>query len=383
MLSRIVFVTFAGIVLASFLNCTLFSTPKGSSAPTSESIIPPPQLCSEPSRIVTCPANGATFAPNNSGFLSLVGNELQIAMAYGADLDAIGEYYRKAGVKNVRIVLNWREIESSPGVFNWGYVDRLVQVFVATGINPVGILSNTPRWAAPNCPQDTGQCTPDDLNFLKRFARRAVLRYGATGTNSIHDWEIRVEALPNHHLLTKEQYVAELNAAYSAIKAKDASARVWGPEVAFLSASPDETGNEVQYEWIDHTIANGQFDVFSVHHLAATTPAAAFAHTQRIRLRLDAAGLSAVPIAITAMALTNPVGTPEGQAQNLQDMYACTAAGGASFAFWFAGTEWAPRLEDIQNDVTYGVLDYDFALPSKVKPKEAYNRLSELGCLSQ
>ena len=107
------------------------------------------------------------------------------------------------------------------------------------------IIANTPQWAS-SCPAETHyqSCIAANLEEYRAFVRTAVRRYGPAGTNTINDWEIRVEANSNHGLLTKEQYVQELNAAYAVIKQEDPDAKVWGPEVVFhqnngaLSAPP-------------------------------------------------------------------------------------------------------------------------------------------------
>lgn len=338
-----------------------------------------PHVLAATSEGVFCPANGAVFVSQNKDFMSLVGNELQIALFYGADLDYIADLYVQAGIKNVRIIIDWFGVEKTKGIYDWSSVDERIEVFSRKGINPVAILGTMPQWAS-SCPDDPSyqNCSVKSLSDWKRFVRAAAKRYGAKGTREVTDWEIRIESLPNKGLLSKEKYVGELNAAYNTIKSVDRKARVWGPEVAFVNSSSEEADNSEQYAWVDYVIQKGKFDVFSIHHLANATPATALAHTERVRERLDEAGRSKVPIAVSAVAIKNPSGTQAAQAQNVRDMYACISAGGGAYAFWFAGTEWAHSVEEIPNDTTYGVLDYDFSLATKVKPKVAYYALKEL-----
>jgi len=329
-----------------------------------------------PSSGITCPIDGVEFAPSNPDFLGLVGNELQIALYYQADIPYLAQKYEEAGVKKVRIVLNWKNIENTNDAFNWGYADKLIGDMAQAGIQPVAIIANTPQWAS-SCPNETHyqSCIAANLDEYRAFVRTAVRRYGPAGTNTINDWEIRVEANTNHGLLTKEQYVQqELNPAYAVIKQEDPDAKVWGPEVVFHQNN-GAYPNGGAYQWTTYTIANGEYDVFSIHQFYNLTTG--YEHTMRVRQLLDAAGQQEVPLAVSAMTSEfASARTEQAQATALRDLYACVSSAGADYAMWFSGTEWP----DYQNDTNkFGIFDYDFTISERVKPKLAYYALKELG----
>ena len=326
----------------------------------------------------TCPLDGRRFQPTEPDFLGLVGNELQIAIAHRANLAYLGQQYAQAGTRHVRIILDWRSIERTPGRFDWGYTDQRVSAIAGAGIRTLGIIGNVPQWAS-SCPKHDRYelCAVADVEVYRRFVRQAVRHFGPSGTGQIRDWEIRIEANSTAGTGFDEvQYVAELSAAYKVIKTEDPLAKVWGPEVVFHANNSQPGGSA--YRWVDYVIAHGPYDVFSIHHFQ--TVESAWQHTAAVRARLDAAGKQAVPLAVTAMNVPIPANSEQRtrseaeQAKVLRDLYTCVSSAGADFAMWFAGTQW-PDLDD----TVYGVFAYDFSLPDRVRPRQAYAQLRALG----
>ncbi len=329
----------------------------------------PPAGEPTPTTGITCPIDGVTFAPSNPDFLGLVGNELQIAIYYNASLPYLAQKYAEAGVRQVRIVATWEDIEPTPGTHNWYYTDKRINEMSVDGIDVVGILVGTPEWAT-SCPDNPSfrHCIAKNMNDYQTYVRDVVRRYGPSGTGQVRDWEIRVESNGNNGTPTKEDYVKELNAAYEVIKQEDPQARVWGPEVYFVVTSPGA------YEWVDYVIANGHYDVFSIHQFHNVTTA--YTHTKRVRELLDAAGQEDIPLAVSAMnSEYNTARTQEQQAKALKELYACVSSAGADYAMWFSGTEWP----DVSDPNKFGIFDYDFTVPEHVRPKLAYYALKELG----
>ena len=327
---------------------------------------------------IVCPLDQKPFNPTNPDFLGLVGNELQIAVAREANLAYLAQKYVQAGTGHVRVMLDWREIEPQRGRLDWGYTDLRVSAIANAGIRTLGILGNNPLWAVscnePPVPQRWELCAVENLNDYRSFVREAVRHFGPQGTGQIRDWEIRIEANSvGDSGFTMAQYVEELNAAYQVIHDEDPSARVWAPEVLFRRLTLE---NGTAYEWVDYVILNGNYDVFSIHHLY--TLASAHEHTAAVRQRLDNAGQAGTPLAVTAMNIPvspgSPIKTEEDQARDLGDLYACVSSAGAEYAMWFAGTQW-PDL----NDTVNGIFAYDFTVPDFVRPRQAYGKLQKLG----
>ena len=325
------------------------------------------------------PSPREDLAPQSPDFLGLVGNELQIAVARNANLAYLMQQYRRAGVRHVRVALDWASIEAEPGRFDWGYADLRVGAIANSGLRALGILGNTPRWAS-SCPDATAPngtplfpiCIAADLDTYREYVRRTVRRYGGPGTAQIRDWEIRVESNPldpNSSTYGVEEYVAEANAAFDVIRQEDPGARIWTGEYAF-----GRFNLEAGLAWSDFVLRHARFDVHSIHHF--NSPAQVRDITGLVRQRMDSLGLGAIPLAVTAMNVfvPDPASYTEAQqAASLRALYLAAQEGGATFAMWFAGTQW-PDLQDKK----YGVFRYNFNVNNRVVPRRAYTTLSEL-----
>lgn len=318
-------------------------------------------------------SNGtSSFAPRD--FLGLVGNELQIAVARNGNLAYLAQQYRRAGVRPVRVALDWESIEAQPDRFDWGYADLRVSTIANAGLRTVGILGRTPRWAS-SCPGEAryDQCIAANLDTYRDYVRRTVRRYGAPGTGQIRDWEIRVESNPigvPPGAYGVEDYVEEANAAFAVIRQEDPAALVWVGEFAFGRFNSDAA-----MAWTTFVAQNANFDVHTIHHF--NSPADVLNFTRAVRQRLNQLGHADKPLAVTAMNVfvENPDTYTEAmQAANLRALYQNARQGGAAVAMWFAGTQW-PDLADKR----YGIFRYNFNLKNRVTPRRAYTTLRELG----
>lgn len=348
---------------------------------------------------IRCPIDQTVFAPSNPDFLGLVGNELMITVAYEANVAYLAQQYRAAGVKHARVLLSWEAIQpAGPDSFDWGHTDLLVDGLSNAGLRTLGIVAVTPNWAS-SCPwygepghrdDHHATCIAADMQDYRDFVTALVQRYGSR----IDDWEIRIEnTAADVPYFTKENYVLELNAAYEVIKAADASDLVWAPEVAFLT-SPEQHSRA--YNWIDHVIGYGNFDVLSIHQFGSLE--SAWISTNEICRWIDCRNLLfGRPLAVTAMNfyVDNPASyTGAQQAANLKDLYSCMSAAGASYAMWFSGTQWANQNAEnptpIPCDRVYGIFQYtDLANethcnptlgnPNRLVPRQAYGALQSLG----
>jgi hypothetical protein len=353
---------------------------------------------------------------SESDFVGLSANELLIPVALDANLAYLAQQYRQAGIGHARVLLSWEGIQpqQTPGPaaakFDWGFTDLQVNTIARTGIRTVGIIDKTPDWASFCSGKPYyAACKAANIGNYEDFVYALVQRYGPAGTNQIHDWSIRIEngataATPH---LTKEDYVVELNAAFSVIKANDPSANVWGPEVLFLS---DVAQNLRAHDWVTYVVANGNLDIFSIHLYPTLNPPApiggtfadfTFNTTQSVCSELSCDDPQGIRLAVSEMAvLSPPQFTGPEQAAHLTDMYACAWAGGAKYAMWFVGTQWRNYVPDIPCDTAFGIFRYVNVVnplppyswtcqpatptppsPNKVVPKYAYGTLQVLGNL--
>jgi hypothetical protein len=111
-----------------------------------------------------------------------------------AESSTLGTLAAQGGVKWSREELSWANIEpTAKGQFNWAPYDSRLAYDTNNGINVVGMLLTTPRWASsnPSAP-DYFWYEPSNYNDYYDFVRAAVNRW----KNQIHVWEIWNE--PNH-----------------------------------------------------------------------------------------------------------------------------------------------------------------------------------------
>lgn len=340
------------------------------------------------------PCEQIPFAPSNPEFLGIVGNELMIAVAFEANLAYLAQMYRQAGVTHARVELNWEVIEWQPDSFDWGFTDLLVSTIANAGLRTLGAIHRTPGWASICPPEEYDyyyECIAANMDDYRDFVARAVQRYGPAGTGQIRDWEIRVEnhpaGRPGYGL---DDYLVELDAANDEIKALDSGARVWGPEVWFRG----ETQHDTQaMQWVTRAYNSGDVDVVAIHHFA-NTPQVANETTSSVCVLVDCESPTGTPVALTAM---NVAGDPftmteAEQAENLDKMYRCVSAAGASHAMWFAGTQWHQQVPWIPCDTKRGVFRYtdlptgispacnvNMNNPNRLVPRLAYDALADLG----
>ncbi len=166
-----------------------------------------------------------------------------------AERDADTRAVADAGADWTSLDLDWKSIQASSTDFGWtrgtlgnGGFDGAVKAARGEGLQILGVITYSPKWASPNCADQggtyVGHCFPDaaHVDDFANFARAAVQRYGSQSTatdpalhNSITHWQIWNE--PNHQEFSlprpdPDRYADMLEAVYPAIKAADPSATV-------------------------------------------------------------------------------------------------------------------------------------------------------------
>lgn len=146
------------------------------------------------------------------------------------DVDTLGEHLAlmaELGITWVRQTFPWSAIEPEPGQYRWDPWDQIVEAVAAQeGLQLVAVLNLPPRWARDPLAVDQATAPPAEADQFAHFARRFAERYGSR----IHAYQIWDE--PNltaawGNLDPKPaDYVALLQAAYTAIHDMDADATV-------------------------------------------------------------------------------------------------------------------------------------------------------------
>ena len=63
-------------------------------------------------------------------------------------LDEFMAAYRDLGVTTVRLSVDWKYIEPSPGVYRWDRYDRVLRRLADARVVVVGVFVTVPAWAA-------------------------------------------------------------------------------------------------------------------------------------------------------------------------------------------------------------------------------------------
>ena len=131
---------------------------------------------------------------------------------------------REVGASWVRVVVNWAQIETAPGVFDWGNTDRVVDAARAQGYSVLAVLAGTPAWAQGPIPSLLPGAVPVDPNTYGAFAGAAAAHLG----NRVDSYEVWNEPnIPSFFApVDAARYVGLLRAAYPAIHTADPGATV-------------------------------------------------------------------------------------------------------------------------------------------------------------
>jgi hypothetical protein len=251
--------------------------------------------------------------------------------------DTILRLAHDAGFTWVVQLLEWREVEPTPGEYFWEYPDWLVRAGGYYGLNLALRLDHPPEWAL----SANSDGPPVDAVTYARFAGQVATRYRGRVAAYIIWNEPNLAAEWAGRPPNPVAYVALLQAAYQAIKAADPKARV-------VSAGLAPT-NEVSERALDDRLflramyaagAKGHFDVLGAHPYGFAYPpddppgahqGLNFARLANLRQTMIEAGDTHTPIWATEVGWTTaPVGleqqwlrvTEEQQASYLVETFA-------------------------------------------------------------
>ncbi len=91
---------------------------------------------------------------------------------------------RSAGVTLLRQNFDWKQIERTPGVFDFSMTDRFVLAAAKEGIEVMPLLFGEPAWASSRPPGNTDRATfpPRRVADFGRYVAAVAMRYGANGS---------------------------------------------------------------------------------------------------------------------------------------------------------------------------------------------------------
>lgn len=168
------------------------------------------------------------LAPSTAG-AAQKGVEPYMTWGYTAptDVSAEASAIAQAHVSWARLNVQWRQIETSRGVYdptNLAVVDRAVNAVLTAGATPLMMVYNAPAWASSTTGSQQGNVPnnpADYASFMRYLATRYKGRVGAYEIWNEPDLSYFWSPAPS-----ATAYTALLRAAYPAIKAADPAARV-------------------------------------------------------------------------------------------------------------------------------------------------------------
>jgi hypothetical protein len=210
-------------------------------------------------------SRGAGISGNRAGFSG--GGELlwESDGELARDMDTIAI----TGAKWVRLDVDWKSVESSPGAWNWRYTDRVVNAARSRGIQVLLVPTYTPPWARQGVCAGTMYCPPADPGAFANFVFATVARYAPVGVHSYEiwnepNWDPWWASGPN-----AAAYVQLLKPAYLKAHQADPFARVVTGGLAphgDLAANPGDPRSPVNFlQAMYNAGARGYFDAFGIH----------------------------------------------------------------------------------------------------------------------
>lgn len=181
---------------------------------------------------------------------------------------------REMGFGWVKQLFGWRDIEQSPGEYDWSKTDFLVDTMMRYGgLNLIARLDFQPDWARSGC---SDQGPPEDLQAYADFAGAVAERYRG---------QIAAYQIWNEPNLAREwcdqspdpaEYAEMLRLAYAAIKAADPSAYVISAGLSPTgsqppAAMPDDVYLDQLYQAMGGD-SEGYFDLLGVHAAGFAAP---------------------------------------------------------------------------------------------------------------
>lgn len=178
----------------------------------------------------------------------------------------------KAGGKHVRLGVEWGNIETAPGEYDWSTADRMIDDAIDSGMDVVGLLGVVPPWQRDKkTAKRTEHTAPIDHNEFAKFAALAAARYG----DKIAAWEVWNEPNIWDFWTTGAdpvRYTNLLKATYTAIKRADPDATVISGGLA-PSATTRVSMEPVEFlEKMYEAGAAGYFDGFGMHPYSFPLP---------------------------------------------------------------------------------------------------------------
>jgi polysaccharide biosynthesis protein PslG len=129
-----------------------------------------PPVGTKPGPFVPIESSGPTLYPLLKAPNVALGIQAQW---YGQPMDRLAGMVHDIGFKWTKQQVIWRDIEVSKGVYQWGYLDGIVDYLYAQNIHLMIAVVKAPHWATPTKTDDGTPANPQDFaDFLTALANR-------------------------------------------------------------------------------------------------------------------------------------------------------------------------------------------------------------------
>ena len=177
---------------------------------------------------------------------------------------------KEMGAGWARIFLSWLEVETSPGEYDWGEYDPVLERFGELGFDTIVVIYGAPDWAAEL------SCGPiSDTLALESFLEVLVPRYAGV----VDAWEFINEPdgrVPHPYGpmigcwgLHPAEYARQLGIFHSEVKDLDPDALIFFGGLAYDCWGCSEAGNIFERDFFEKALQNGAgayFDGVSLHY---------------------------------------------------------------------------------------------------------------------
>jgi len=135
---------------------------------------------------------------------------------------------RAAGLRAVKILVDWSVVEARRGEPSWAAVERAVAAAQQEGLSPVLVLAFTPQWASIATGVELQQPAiytrqpAKDARDWERFVTATATRY----SGRVREWQVWTQLGLPHFRGTGSEYLTLLQTARARLRAVDQNARV-------------------------------------------------------------------------------------------------------------------------------------------------------------
>ncbi|KNA93352.1 cellulase family glycosylhydrolase [Gordonia sp. w5E2] len=148
----------------------------------------------------------------------------QLTMS-AADLNRELDAVSKTRGEWLRVLINWSEIESTKGTYNWAVTDRVIKAARAHKLKVLSLVLSTPAWARRGGALAGMYAPPSNPASIAPFLKAFIKRYPDVTRHEIWN-EPNLPAFWGLYPANPTEYTALLKASYTAIKAVQPSSTV-------------------------------------------------------------------------------------------------------------------------------------------------------------